>query len=298
MHDDRDADGAVTEDRAPRTAIAGGRAPDSLAPNSSELNAPKPDLPELDTRSAERRMADERARDRAMEDNDGSPPASAKRWAIRAGVALGLASVVFGGVYLLSGDDKPRRQVVTSVTRVALPPPPPPPPKIEPPPEPTPVQETPRIQEPTPKPAEAPKVEAPKPSADPKPPGDPLTGELGTGANNYGIVAGAGGGNAIGGGGGGGGGGLRFAGYARMLEQTIRPVLQRNDKTNRGRYQVVLRLWVAPQGTVSRAQVESGTTDPVLRQAIEAALIGVRLSDAPPADMPQPVRLRIGAQST
>jgi outer membrane biosynthesis protein TonB len=196
---------------------------------------------------------------------------------------------------LLTGS-KPQqqRQVVNTVTRLTLPPPPPPPPpppKADPPPEP---QQT-RMREP-----ERP-MERVEPQQAPKPPG-PAPQQLGlpTGPgapNAYGL--GAGGDGTIGGPGGpgGGGGGSRFSGYAAGIQSSVQTALQRDDRTRRGTWRLPVRLWVGAGGEIARIQLVGTTGDPARDQALQQALTGLKVAP-PPADLPQPIVLRINARAS
>jgi protein TonB len=60
------------------------------------------------------------------------------------------------------------------------------------------------------------------------------------------------------------------------------------------RYTVNVRLWIDRSGAVERVALASSTGDADLDGELERALDGIeRFAQAPPADMPQPVRLRI-----
>jgi hypothetical protein len=210
-----------------------------------------------------------------------------------------LVAAVFGGLgYLVwtmfaGGESQPQRQVINTVTRVTLPPPPPPPPppKADPPPEP----EQPRMREPESKPLE--RIE-PKPQAPPTP--GPAPQQLGLapgpgGANPYGI--GAGGDGTIGGGGSGGtgGGSSRFSGYVADVQAAIQAALQRDGRTNRGTWRLPARVWLTAAGEIHRAQLVGTTGNQARDSAVQQVLLGLRVTP-PPADMPQPVVLRINAR--
>ncbi|MGO4259091.1 TonB family protein [Lysobacter sp. TAB13] len=198
--------------------------------------------------------------------------------------ALGVFAVLAWLVWSLMQDGRPMpKRTPPRITQVILPPPPPPPP----PPQPDKVQEEEKLVENTP-------FEAlDKPQEDsPEPPGDPLTAEAGPGSNEFGLQAGNGGGTRIGGK---GGGGNPYAGYASMVQRSVQQYLQQADKTRKGRYSATVAMWLNADGTIQRSQVIASTGKPELDAAIVAALQGRSLPQPPPAEMPQPINLRIGA---
>jgi protein TonB len=57
---------------------------------------------------------------------------------------------------------------------------------------------------------------------------------------------------------------------------------------------VVVRVWVRDDGSIERVNIVQSSGDRERDQVIEAALSRMgRLSQAPPADMPEPISLRI-----
>lgn len=182
---------------------------------------------------------------------------------------------------------KPKRQI-QKITLVRPPPPPPPPPKMEKPPEP---EE--KITEPKPEP----KPEQPEPekASDEPPPGDDLGLDAeGSGAGDaFGLVGHKGGRGLIGGHGGG-----RFGWYAGVVKQDIETLLSDNDAIRKKSYSVILKIWLAPGGRIDRVKVVGSSGDPGLDKALEQVLSsGGSLSEAPPEDLPQPIKLRITSRA-
>lgn len=208
------------------------------------------------------------------------------RWSRALGVAgaLGVLALLGWLVWSLMQDAGPvQKRMPPRITQVILPPPPPPPPPPQP------------EQEPEPeKPVENTPFESIDPPKDDSadPPGDPLTAEAGPGSNQFGLTPGSGGGTRIGGK---GGGGNPYAGYAAMVQRNVQQYLQRDDKTRKGRYSATVAMWLNADGSIQRSQIVATTGKPELDAAIIAALQGRSLPQAPPADMPQPINLRIGA---
>jgi protein TonB len=89
-------------------------------------------------------------------------------------------------------------------------------------------------------------------------------------------------------------GGSAFSWYAGLIKNEILDRLGDEKKARSGSYSVTVRLWVSRDGTVERSNLMGSTGDKERDQAIENALSRLtRLSQAPPADMPQPISLRI-----
>ena len=214
-----------------------------------------------------------------------------------------LVAILFGaaaiavGVYFLTGSkpskSKPtRRNDVVNVGIVIppTPPPPPPPPKEEPPPEEKEeemiAQEevTPEDQKPDDKPAE-------KPSEEP-------IGTAISGGDGSGLALGGNGrsnGTVIGGGG--GKGGSRWGWYAGQVQNRIAEALRGNSSTRNAAATITVKVWADSTGRISRAALGSSTGNPQIDDAIKnQVLVGLVLTEPPPADMPMPINLRITAR--
>ncbi len=217
----------------------------------------------------------------------------------RAGwAALGLLlalGIGIGVVRLFSHSRHTERHVVQTVTRVLLPPPPPPPPPPKPQPEPLKPTELPKIVEPKPE-AARPKQAPSPPKTNPvaAPPGNPLTGQVGPGANPYGLAPGDGGGDMIGGGGGGGGGG----GFAQAFAQQIQSALQQDDTTRSGRYSFTARIWLSDSGAVSRIEFDQSTGEQAALVAAKRLIARMIAHAGHPPDPTRPIILRFRAQPT
>lgn len=158
---------------------------------------------------------------------------------------------------------------------------PPPPPPEEPPPPPPPPEE--KIEEPL-----------PQDTPDPEPADESPAEQLGldadgvAGSDGFGLAARRGGSDIT------GTGGAAFAWYTSMLKDTILERLGEDERVRKGNYRVTVRVWLAEDGRVERAQLADSTGNPEVDAAIEQSLgrLG-RLREGPPIEMPQPVTLRI-----
>lgn len=143
------------------------------------------------------------------------------------------------------------------------------------------------VQEPVPEDEPSPEDSAPEPPSDL---------DLGPGS--------AGGtGPAIGGGGGGKGGSGRrassskFGWYAAKVQSAIAAALRQNSATRSATMSLQIRIWPDSNGTITRAQLVGSSGNPAVDQAIKNQILtGLQLPQAPPADMPVPIVLRVNAR--
>ncbi len=204
------------------------------------------------------------------------------------GIMIGVVAVIITGVVVVarqlasSHTPPPRHEEEITMVKLqptpVLPPPPPPPPEI---------QEQKMIDQ-TP-------VDANEPKPDDKP--APPTPSLGTGikgngpADGFGLSGSAGNGYL---GGSGGHAGSRWGWYAGEVQAAIGDALRKNNLTRTAGFRNEVRVSLDSTGRITRARVAS-TGDPAVDQAINEALTGLQLSDAPPAGMPMPIVIRITA---
>ena len=203
-----------------------------------------------------------------------------------------LAVLLFGGVSCSKESRQERKQEIITITLPPPPPPPPLPPKVEPPP---PKEEPPEKEEMV----EQEKVpdDEPPPEAPIEAPADDLlgTGIAGNGPD-MGLGGGKGSGNRIGGGGR-RGGGSKFGWYAAKVQGTIAEELRRNPSTKGASMSLQVRVWPDANGRITRVQLVGTSGSSVVDQAIKnQVLTGLQLPQAPPADMPLPIVLRITAR--
>ena len=226
------------------------------------------------------------------------PPIPTKPNKSRLVIGIMLAVILLGGVvsFLTSGGKSPkavaRKSEIVTIT-LPPPPPPPPPPKVEPPPpkdEPPPKEEM-IEQEPVPD---------DEPPPDQTPPDAPPSEDLSTGiAGNgpdMGLRGGPGGGGKIGGAGR-KGGGSKFGWYAAKVQTSIADALRRNPATKNASMTLQVRVWPDANGRITRAQLVGTSGNPAVDEAVKnQVLTGLQLPQAPPADMPIPIVLRLTAR--
>jgi protein TonB len=193
-----------------------------------------------------------------------------------------LLIVVVGVVILiknfLENPDKPNTRRVQQISIIKPAEPPPPPPPEEKPPE---VKEEVKLDEPPP-----PQQDAPPPSAN--------LGLDADGKGNgdaFGLVGNKGGRELTI-----GGNGSRFGGYLGGLQKNIRDELSRNEKLRKGEYKALVALWIAKNGSVEKFELLSSSGEPEVDVAMKKVLSLIKQFEEPPADMPQPIKLRISSR--
>lgn len=81
------------------------------------------------------------------------------------------------------------------------------------------------------------------------------------------------------------------------MQSQIQQTLQKDERLRHGRYRLSLSVWLTAAGKPERVALTSTTGDSEIDQRIQQVLAAMpALRDAPPRDMPQPIRLRIDAR--
>jgi len=162
--------------------------------------------------------------------------------------------------------------------------PPPPPPNLPPPPPPPPEE---KVHIPTPQ-------KTPQPTPDHPPPSQQLglDAKGGAGSDAFGLAARPGGQDLI------GEGASAFVWYAGLLKDQILSQLGAQPEVRSTTYSVVVSVWIGNDGSIQRVQIAQSSGDERRDHSIEDALTRLgRLSQPPPADMPEPITLRIVSHS-
>ena len=217
-----------------------------------------------------------------------------KRWARHLPAMLGVALVVLvvGGViymmmHFLQNTAKPKKAVQEITLLQPPPPPPPPPPEVQPP-EPE-IQEEVKIDEQEPLPDELPET-----PTDEAPPGEQLglDAEGGAGSDGFGLLGNKGGRSLLGGGGGG-----KFAWYAGILQQDLGSKLNELEQMRKAKYSIRVKLWIDGGGKIERFELMGSTGNRQVDETLKVALADLgQVREAPPQDMPQPIRVRISSR--
>lgn len=162
--------------------------------------------------------------------------------------------------------------------------PPPPPPNLPPPPPPPPEE---KVHIPTPQ-------KTPQPTPDHRPPSQQLglDAKGGAGSDAFGLAARPNGQDLI------GEGASAFVWYAGLLKDQILNQLGAQPEVRSTTYSVIVTVWVGDDGTIQRVRVAQSSGDEKRDRSIEEALTRLgHLSQPPPADMPEPITLRIVSHS-
>lgn len=209
-------------------------------------------------------------------------------WMRWGGIVLAVSAAIMLGLWLkdfLGGETPHRKQSLQQITLIKPPPPPPPPEK---PPEPV-VKEEIKLAEPEPEPME---------QADEPPPGPDLGIDAeGTGdGDGFGLVGKKGGADLI------GSRGNPWAWYDAIVNDAVNSALQdalaREKELKDKTYKVVVKVWIDTGGQISRVEVMDKTGDPKVDELIKEAMQNVRaLREGPPADMPQPLKIRVTSRA-
>jgi protein TonB len=196
--------------------------------------------------------------------------------------SVGIGAAVLIG-HFMDGEPVKVERKIQNITLLA---PPPPPPPVEKPPEPEVQQEKVEIPEP-----EVPQDLPDQPSDEPPAQDLGLDAEGGAGSDSFGLVGRKGGRGLL------GGAGSPEARFAGQVQKEIQQALYRDDSLRQQAYSIVLKVWVAFDGTIQRTDLDGSTGFRNVDDRIASAIADLpKLADAPPPDMPMPIRLRITAR--
>jgi len=236
-----------------------------------------------------------------------------ERW--REGLRGRGASVVLGATFAAllvlairwivaqQGAAPPPRRVM-QYTLVALQPPPPKAAPVPPPPRP----QKQDLDEPEPTRVTLRNVDIPPPDAPPpaaaaagplalaaegEGPGDAFN--LAGNPGGRGLLSGGGLGDGSGDGVGGADPNARYAYYYARMQPDIEAVLRRSKRLSSASLVAELRIWWDESGRITRVQQAGARADPSLDEDFER-LVGIRVRNPPPPDVPMPVVLRVSAR--
>lgn len=224
----------------------------------------------------------------------GKKPTVARVWLVRIAIAAGvvvlLAALGMALKSMMSSKGSTKKAVTTIKIMPDTPPPPPPPPPKEPP------KEQPKEQ-----PREI-KMEQPKPQEIPQPSEAlKMEGAAGDGPSPFaaGTVTNEYKGGDVGTKIGGKKGMAAYAWFTGQIKTRIEDALAAEKGLSNAQYRLVVHLWVARDGRVERAELQGSSGDAQTDELIRKALAGLTsIAEAPPEDMPQPIKLRISAKNT
>lgn len=219
--------------------------------------------------------------------------ASATNWVKRIAIIVVVIAVLVGIGYGLKGllkGGEVKKQGPTKIQLKDLPPPPPPPP---------PPKEQPKEQ-PKDQPKEAPKEPEPKPVEAP-PPTDTIKmdGPTGDGPSQFGAGAvtnenkSGNTGPVIG-----KPGAAQFYSYTNKIKSRIEDALNSDKDLYSASYRVEVYIWLTVDGRIDKLELHKPSGAAATDELIRTALTTVKsIGESPPADMPQPVKLRITSKA-
>ena len=219
------------------------------------------------------------------------------RLLIAAGVltALCLIGALVWSLMHQAAPHKTRAPKITLLAPAAPPPPPPPPPKFEKKPDPPKEQKEMKVDQPAqPKMAAAPSPELKMDG----PAGDGPSGFAQGNITSEDISKLGSGGNGTGGTSEKTGMFSPFNSYAAALKGEVQRYLARQNALRRRQYSIDVLVWVGADGTVKRYKLSGTSGDDDVDAALEEALSSLpAFSQGPPANMPQPIRLRVNSKA-
>jgi protein TonB len=85
--------------------------------------------------------------------------------------------------------------------------------------------------------------------------------------------------------------------FAGRLQRHLQDQLSRNRKLKESDYRVTVRVWLRRDGSVEKADLAQSTGNNGLDELLREALLQVAaMREAPPENMPQPIRIRVTAR--
>jgi periplasmic protein TonB len=205
-----------------------------------------------------------------------------RRWRPRI-IAIAVLLVGAWLIWSFAGHQVGVRRSAPRIATITPLPPPPPPPK-EKPPEPKKVEET---KQDIPKPNEPAKpVEAPKQAPDVAKQVT-INGAAQAGSDAFNIGAGEGGGMV----GSNGGSGVGGSSYEQYLGYALQEAIQRDDRTRRLVFDVRAKLWLSPDGAITRVELIGSSGTESIDTALLNVLRGLHIDTPPPPSLSMPVRV-------
>ncbi len=87
---------------------------------------------------------------------------------------------------------------------------------------------------------------------------------------------------------------MAFAFYTNGLQRYLQEALAKDKRLRGADYRLIVRLWLGGDGSIRRVELAGSSGNPEVDAQVRSALGALAaVPDAPPANMPQPVRLRI-----
>ncbi len=191
------------------------------------------------------------------------------------GVIVTIGLTFFAIEFLQTQEEGPQRKKVVQQVALITPPPPPPSP---------PPEQEPEVHEPE----EDDVIEEIDEAMPEEGMDDDVGNDLGldaegtAGGDGFGLVARKGGRGIVGG------------GYGALVVQEINALLVDDDRLKSKEYTVILKLWISETGEIERYKIQHKSGDEAVEAMLQTALARLgSVSEGPPLELPQPIRLRI-----
>ncbi|TWT03883.1 TonB C-terminal domain-containing protein [Reyranella sp. CPCC 100927] len=84
-----------------------------------------------------------------------------------------------------------------------------------------------------------------------------------------------------------------YEAYFALVQANVARTLCSSPQTRPGRYQVVIKLWIAPTGVIRRTELSESTGGPSRDQAFLNVLRNLQIGASPPPRMPQPITMAV-----
>lgn len=218
--------------------------------------------------------------------------ANATKWVKRIAIIVVVVAVLVGIGYGLKGllkGGEVKKQGPTKIQLKDLPPPPPPPPPKEQPKEQPKDQPKEAPKEPEPKPVDAPpptdiiKMDGPAGDGPSQFANGPVTNENKSGNNGPVISRPS---------------ASQFYSYTSKIKSRIEDALNSDKDLYSASYRVEVYIWLTSDGRIDKLELHKPSGVVATDELIRTALATVKsIGESPPADMPQPVKLRITSKA-
>ena len=90
----------------------------------------------------------------------------------------------------------------------------------------------------------------------------------------------------------------QFGWYTGLIKEKIEDAISKEKELATGSYKIIVKVWVAENGRIQKYELVSSTGDAQKDQLVKKALDDMpALSEGPPSDMPQPIKLKVTSRS-
>jgi len=90
--------------------------------------------------------------------------------------------------------------------------------------------------------------------------------------------------------------GGKWDGFAVLVQNTIGKKLNENTGLRTKPYSVIIKIWVEPDGSITRCSLKNSTGSPLIDKELKHQIISKIKLNAPPNDMPMPITIRISSK--